>query len=88
MGCKRILKTQLSTQPYFNLEVKEDQDFKKLLFALAVIFIFIYYHRQTFLTLADNLNQCFNFLKAIKLTWLHWRYLLSCTLNPFIYIPG
>ena len=75
------------TQPIFYSKNFSD-DAGKLLAILIVISVFIYDHRYTFLTLANNINQAFNLFKAIRQTWLYWQYQIKCLVNPFQYGPG
>ncbi len=80
----------LSTRPFLGVGVIRDDsnEIKKLIAILTVLCVFIYYHRHTILTLADNINQAFNWIEAIRQTWRFWQYSFSCILNPFQYGPG
>lgn len=79
---------QLSTQP-FNTRIQQDtQDFQRLIAILIVLCVFVWENRITFLVLADNINQAFDWLKAIQQTWRYWVYCLSLILNPLPYGPG
>ena len=80
----------LASRPFLGVGVIRDdnQNIRKLLAILIVICIFVYDHRYTFLTLADNINQAFNLFKAIRQTWFYWQYQIKCLVNPFQYGPG
>lgn len=80
----------LSTRPFLGVGIIRDDnsDLKKLIAILIVIGIFIWENRVTFLILADNINQAFNWIKAIHQTWQYWGYCFSLILNPLPYGPG
>lgn len=81
----------LSSRPFLGIGIIRDDnntDLKRLIAILIVISVFIWENRHTFLTLADNINQAFILLDAIKQTWLCWKYSFHLILNPLPYCPG
>lgn len=86
MDCQ--VKRHLATIPYYPTQIREDEEFKRLVAILIVISVFVWENRYTFLTLADNINQAFNLARAIRQTWLGWVYHYHLILNPLPYGPG
>lgn len=84
------MKRQLATIPYYPTQIREDEEFKRLVAILIVISVFVWENRFTFLTLVDNINQAFNFARAIRQTWLDLVVWIIChlILNPLPYGPG
>lgn len=80
----------LSTRPFLGVGIIRDDnnDLKRLIAIATVICVFIWYNRYTLLVLADNINQAFDWFKAIHQTWQYWVYCLSLILNPLPYGPG